>query len=87
MLSKIEHNIISNQFISKRQHFVKSGRKCTFYFAQKAVISDDKEPTSLVVKSKVSWHKETTYIDVNCMKIRREKPSVKILRLPKTIQF
>lgn len=54
MLSKIEHNIISNQFISKRQHFVKSGRKCTFYFAQKAVISDDKEPTSLVVKSKVS---------------------------------
>ena len=54
MLSKIEHNITSNQFISKRQHFVYRSRKCTFYFAQKAVISDDKEPTSLLVKSKVS---------------------------------
>lgn len=64
MLSKIEHNITSNQFISKRQHFVYRSRKCTFYFAQKAVISDDKEPTSLLVKSKVSRHKETTYIDV-----------------------
>ena len=73
--------------MSKQQHFFYRSQKCTFYFPQKAIISDDKEPASLVVKSKVSLHKKNTYIDANSMKIRREKPSVKILRLPKTIQF
>ena len=64
MLSKIEHNITSDQIISKQRHFFYRSKNCTFYFPQKAIISDDKEAASLVVKSKVSLHKETMYIDV-----------------------